>query len=164
MEDHRKLYRLHELSDYKVASDYPDVRGWKIVDADNRKIGEVDDLLINKAEERVVYLDIEVDKKLIEDKDQPLIESKHTDAEDHLVVPIGAVSIDADHKSVVCNDIDYSTFRRARRLRKGQDIKRDYETELIRVYYPDDNRDNLRDNTDDEYNRFYDRRQFQRRD
>jgi sporulation protein YlmC with PRC-barrel domain len=68
---HRNLFRLHELSDYKVASHYPDVRGWKVIDADNRKIGEVDELLVNKATERVVYLDVEVDKKLIEEGHEP---------------------------------------------------------------------------------------------
>lgn len=164
MEDHRKLYRLHELSDYKVASHYPDIRGWNIVDADNQKIGEVDDLVVNKAEERVVYLDVEVDKKIMDNQDQPVIERKHTDAENHLIIPIGAVSIDTEQKHVICNDINYGTIRRARRFKKGQDIQRDYETELIRVYYPDENRDSLRDNNDDDYNRLYDRRQFKRRE
>ena len=63
----RNLYRLDELSDYKIASNYSDIRGWKIVDADNRTIGKIDNLWVNKDMQRVVYLDVNVDKALIED-------------------------------------------------------------------------------------------------
>jgi len=62
----KNLYYLHELSDYKVASDYADVRDWEVVDADKRTIGKVDALLVNKEAERVVYLDVEVNASLIE--------------------------------------------------------------------------------------------------
>jgi hypothetical protein len=62
----KNLYYLHELSDYKVADDYADVRDWEVIDADKRTIGKVDGLLVNKDAERVVYLDVEVDTSLIE--------------------------------------------------------------------------------------------------
>lgn len=63
----RNLYYLHELSDYKVAFDYCDVRGWEVKDAEDRTIGKVDNLLVNKQSERVVYLDVEVDEAVIEE-------------------------------------------------------------------------------------------------
>lgn len=160
MDDLRKLYRLDELSDYKVASHYPDIRGWKITDANNLVIGTVDDLIVNKAEERVVYLDLEVDKKLIDDRDTPVIEI-HNDDENHLLLPIGAVSIDESNKSVICNDVSYATFGRAKRFRKGENINREYETALLRTYYPNDDSDTLRNkNQDDD---FYRRSHFERR-
>jgi ribosomal 30S subunit maturation factor RimM len=68
MKDNNKnLYYLHELSEYKVADDYADVRDWEVIDADKRTIGKVDGLLVSKEADRVVYLDVEVDTSLIED-------------------------------------------------------------------------------------------------
>ena len=69
MSDDKKekdLFYLHELSDYKVASGYSDVRDWEVKDADGRTIGKVEGLLVSKKAERVVYLDVEVDESVIE--------------------------------------------------------------------------------------------------
>lgn len=70
--EEKHLYNLDELSDYKVASDDPDVRSWEVRDADNRVIGKVDNLLVNKTARRVVYLDVEVDNTIIDAKHDPL--------------------------------------------------------------------------------------------
>ncbi len=64
--DNKDLFYLEELSDYEVASDYSDVRGWNVIDADKRTIGKVTNLLVSKKEERVVYLDVEVDTTLLQ--------------------------------------------------------------------------------------------------
>lgn len=171
--EQRNLFRLHDLSGYKVASHYPDVRGWKVIDADNRKIGEVDELLVNKAMERVVYLDVEVDKKLIEEGHEPystpVSEGTHEmlnkDGENHLIIPIGAVSIDEDHRQVISHDVNYETFRRTKRFNKEQSLDRDYEVQIINIYYPNENRSTSSDNNDsDDDERFYNRSQFNRRD
>ncbi len=61
-EKNKDLYNLHDLSGYKVAEDYADVRDWEVIDVDKRTIGKVDGLLVSKQAERVVYLDVEVDK------------------------------------------------------------------------------------------------------
>jgi sporulation protein YlmC with PRC-barrel domain len=170
---HRNLFRLHELSDYKVASHYPDVRGWKVIDADNRKIGEVDELLVNKATERVVYLDVEVDKKLIEEGHEPystsVSEGTHEmlnkDGENHIIIPIGAVSIDEHHKHLISHDINYDTFRRTKRYSKNQEFDRNMEVQIINIYYPNDNVNTTNGNSNnDDDNRFYERSQFNRRD
>ena len=50
--DKKHLFYLNELSDYKVKSDNPDVRGWEIHDRDGRTIGKVDNLLVNKQTEK----------------------------------------------------------------------------------------------------------------
>jgi len=165
---HRNLCRLDEASDYKVDSDYSDIRGWKVIDADNNTIGEVDDLLFNKSTERVVYVDVEVDKKLIDDGHEaystPVSDGAHEflnkDGDNHLIIPIGAITIDKDHKHVLSNELRYDTFKRANRFGKGQDIDRDYEVKVLGVYFPDDSRSMTDDNDDD----FYNRSQFNRRD
>lgn len=171
MEKERKLYRLHELTDYKVASDYPDVRGWKVIDADNRTIGEVDELLVNKSTERVVYLDVEVNNELIDNGHEPygtpasegVHEVLNEDGENHLIVPIGAVTLDKDHKHVISNAINFDTFRRTKRVSKGQNIDRAYEAGVISLYYPAENNTGGSYDHDDENDPFYDRDPFKRR-
>src|SRR3954452_9551470 len=56
---------LKELKDYKVASDDPDVRGWKVLGRDGRKIGDVHDLLGDTAAMGVRYLAVELGRSLL---------------------------------------------------------------------------------------------------
>lgn len=159
----RNLFRLDELSDYKVASHYSDVRGWDLIDADNRTIGTIDNLLVNKATERVVYLDVEVNDELIEEGHKTYRDSAsagaheyiNKDGENYLIVPIGTVSIDSDNKRVISNVINYDTFTRSNRYTKGEDINRDYEVKLLAVYFPEEDNEYHADDDD-----FYNKRHF----
>jgi sporulation protein YlmC with PRC-barrel domain len=108
----KNLYRLDELSDYKIASDYSDVRGWKIVDADNQTIGKIDNLWVNKDMRRVVYLDVKLDKRLLEDSRNEVRdviandngkEFIYKEGDSHIIIPIGSVSINKDTKIVMAN-------------------------------------------------------------
>ncbi|MFL9843350.1 PRC-barrel domain-containing protein [Flavobacterium rhizosphaerae] len=158
----RNLYRLDELSDYKVASDYPDVRGWNLIDADNKTIGKIDNLIVNKTTERVVYLDVEVNEDLIKEGHEayaiPSNKGAHEfinkEGEDHLILPIGSVSLDEDNKKVVSNVIRYETFANTDRFGKNNEIEREYEVKLLSVYYPEE------DYTVVDEDDFYDRRYF----
>jgi sporulation protein YlmC with PRC-barrel domain len=162
-EQKRSLYYLNELSDYRVASGYSDVRGWEIIDADNMAIGRVSNLLVSKKDERVVYLDVEVDESLQGSENELLQEPAasgihgfvNRQGEDHLIVPVGMVRLDEENKKVITDHIDHKTFDRAKRFRKGADIDRDYELALLRHYTGDatDDRTDLDD-------RFYARKEF----
>lgn len=164
LDNNRNLYYLEELSGYKVASDYCDVRGWKVKDAGNRTIGKVDGLLVNKQSERVVYLDVELDKSVIEEGHKtyevPASNGVHEflneDGDDHLIIPIGMTSLDEENKKVHTNKIDYNTFTKTRRFAKGAIIDPDYELNVFRHYVGD----SIDDSTimDD---RFYDRKEFE---
>ena len=163
-DNNKNLYYLDELSDYQVASDYSDVRGWEVIDANNRAIGKVDRLLVNKKTERVVYLDVEVDATLIEDGHNtyqvPVSEGVHEflneDGDDHMIIPIGMASLDEENERVLTNQIDYSTFAKTSRFKKGTEIKSDYELKVLRQYSGDNAIFN--DAYDD---RFYDRKEFE---
>ncbi len=141
----KNLYNLDELSDYKVAENYSDVRGWYVKDANDRIIGKVDHLLVNKIAERVVYLDVEVDDALIEEGyntyQKSVSEGVHAflnkDGDNHVIIPIGMVTIDENKKLVTTNKIDSSTFAKAKRFRKGDDIDFEYELNLVRHYRGD---------------------------
>jgi len=142
----QNLFNLEDLPDYTVATDFSDVRGWDVVDAENRTIGKVEHLLVSKASECVLYLDVEVDKTLIEvgynTYQIPASDGVHgfvnKDGDDHLIIPIGMVSIDAVQKKVFCSQIDYNTFANAKRFNKETVIDREYELMLFRHYSGDD--------------------------
>ena len=163
-DNNKKLYYLHELSDYKVADGYCDVRGWEVKDADNHTIGKVDNLLVNKETERVVYLDVEVDKSIIEEghkanlvsASKEVYEFPDKNGEDHIIVPVGMVDLDKKSKKVQTNKITYETFAQTARFNKGADIDRIYELIILNTYVPDNN---LKDsNTTDDS--FYNRKEF----
>lgn len=164
----KMLYYLHELSDYKVASDYPDVRGWSVTGKEGTAVGKVDNLIVNKKTKRVVYLDVEVDKSIIEENHE-VLQSKasegvhefiNKEGENHLIIPIGLVDLDEDNKQVKSNEISTTTFSNARRFNKGSDINRDYEVVILQQFRPVGNTGNNQDIEDDN---FYNQQEFQSR-
>ncbi len=146
----------------------PDVRSWEVRDTDNRVIGTVDNLLVNKDAKRVVYLDIEVDETIIDAKHDPygrpnnmdVREFVNKDGDTHIIVPIGMVNLDKDNETVVANGINHRTFAETKRYRKGDTINREYEVVVLDSY----NRNNLRaDEKTYKDDDFYDRDEFNRK-
>lgn len=165
-EKNKNLYYLDDLSNYKVDSDDSDVRGWEVRDTDSRTIGKVDRLLANKETKQVVYLDIEVDKSLIEDGHEvyakPASEGAHEflnkEGENHLIIPIGLVQLDEENKKVLTNEIDHTTFAKTKRYRKGSELDRKYEITVLGQYFPEKtiDEDSLEDRE------FYNREEFKK--
>lgn len=188
--ERKHLYYLNELDDYKIKSDDPDVRGWKVKDAENRVIGKVDNLLVNKDRKQVVYLDVEVDHSIIAaDHDpygKPTSEGIHEfinkDGENHLILPIGLANINEDDEFVYTDRVDHRTFAETKRIEKGAPIDRDYEVVVLESYNrrrperedreghetkPDDSYEkdyagSARDRYPEEDERFYERDEFDR--
>jgi hypothetical protein len=158
----KNLYYLEELSDYKVDDDYHDVRGWDMLDTNRKKIGKVTNFLVNKDNKRVVYLDVEVDKSIIDHNYKTFKEEasegvhgfRNEDGEDHLIVPVGMAKIDENNKDVCTNEIDYNTFASAKRFKKDQNIDREYEV-LVLGHLSGDEKVEQTDN-----NEYYDRKEF----
>lgn len=146
MKDKEKhLYYLNELSDFKIDSDDPDVRGWKVKDVDNRVVGKVDNLLVSKERKRVVYLDVEVEKSIIDANHDPygkpasadVHEFINKDGETHLILPIGLARLNRDDKFVYTDKIDHRTFAETKRKSKDANIDRDYEVVVLESYNRD---------------------------
>jgi hypothetical protein len=163
-DEEKKLFYLYELSDYKVADDYADVRDWQVLDSEAKAIGIVDGLLVSKEAERVVYLDIEVDSSLIEEGHQTygkrttegVHEFLNEHGDTHLIIPIGLVTLDESQSTVLCNGINYSTFVNAKRFKKGKDLNRSFELLVL----PDYEINTLTDEENVSNDSFYDRREF----
>lgn len=148
-ERRKHLYYLHELSDFKVDSDDPDVRGWPVKDVDNRVVGKVDNLLVSKEKKRVVYLDVEVDNTIIDAEHDPygspasgdVHEFINKDGENHLILPIGLARLNVDQKFVYTDKIDHRTFAETKRMEKGYDVDREYEVVVLESYNRDEDSD-----------------------
>ncbi|CAM3984199.1 PRC-barrel domain-containing protein [Flavobacterium antarcticum] len=161
--DKKDLFYLNELSDYKVADDYADVRGWDVKDVDGRVVGKVDDFLVSKSAERVVYLDIEVDTSIIEvghdvygKSSDGIHEFLNKDGENHLIIPIGMVTISRDRKDVITTEINHETFAKTKRFAKGFLVNTQYEVASYNSYrkQPDGSQIMFDDN-------FYNRQDFE---
>ena len=156
-ETNKHLYYLDELSDYKVDSHYEDVRGWSVKDRDNRVIGKVDNLLVNKNLMKVVYLDVDVDKTIIDAKYDPYSNSRNSDVREfvnkegdtHVIIPIGMVHIHEDQKYVHTESIDHQTFAETKRFSSGDHLDRDYEVNVLESYRRSTRHD--RDNNDNQH-------------
>lgn len=85
----RQLEPLHELNDYTVAAGDTDPRGWDVVANDGRRIGRVDDLVVDTNAMKARYLDVKVDGSL----------GPAANAERHVLVPAAAVQIGDTERS-----------------------------------------------------------------
>lgn len=140
--EEKHLYSLDELKGYKVNHHDHDIRGWKVKDLENRVIGKVDNLLVNKELGKVVYVDVEVDHNIIHANHDPyaahsqnkLHEFINKDGENHIIIPIGMIDINASDKYVYTENIDYQTFAETKRYRSGSNISRDYERHVLGSY------------------------------
>jgi uncharacterized protein (TIGR02271 family) len=99
--------------DFEVAEGQPDPRGWDVVTADQRRIGEVDDLLADPDALKVRYLTIDVDTSI-----------SNATTEDRVVrVPIASARV-LQHEKKVMLDVTaegIGNFETAQRRSAGQD-------------------------------------------
>jgi uncharacterized protein (TIGR02271 family) len=108
---------LDQMDDFKVAEGDPDVRGWTVMGSDSRKIGKVDNLLIDRSAMKVRYLDVDVDNDLLEGEDR------------HVLIPIGYARLNNDDDSIMVQEMastDVATIP----AYTQESMTRDYETSL----------------------------------
>lgn len=119
------LYRLNDLDDYKVADHSADIRGWAVKSRDGQSIGRVKDLVVDKAAQKVRYIDLELDEEYH-------VDSSQTDM--HLLVPVGAARLDEDEDKVYVDRI--MTIEELTRYPRtvGGAISRDYEQEVVNYH------------------------------
>jgi uncharacterized protein (TIGR02271 family) len=123
--DTANLKPLSRLDDFRVAEHDQDVRGWDVVARDGKKIGNVDDLLVDVTMRKVRYLGVDLDRGLF----ASLFSGGHGG---HVLVPIEEVEIRANE--VLVNSIasseasslpayDFDTFSRTHNFQsQGQNL------------------------------------------
>ena len=86
----RGLRHLDDLDDFKVADGEPDIRGWTVRTADNRKLGKVTDLLVDMDAMKVRYMEVDLDRKELSLKEDRRV-----------LVPVGVARLNDDDDVVV---------------------------------------------------------------
>ena len=118
-DDLDRVVPLDQLDDFKVADGDPDVRGWEVIASDGRKIGEVDQLLVDTAAMKVRYLDVDLDDELVAG-----------DASDrHVLIPIGYARLDEGSDRVIVDQLASSDVVGLPEYTHGP-ITRDFETSV----------------------------------
>lgn len=117
-----RLIRLEELKGFQVAEGDQDIRGWKVKTPDGKKIGKVEELIVDPVERRVRYMEIKVDRKAL-----------GVDDDRHILVPIGTARIEDDGNDVLLDRLPAQGLAGVPAYNRGP-ITRDYETSL-REYY-----------------------------
>jgi hypothetical protein len=107
-----RLERLSRMDGFEVDRHEPDPRGWTVVNRDGRGVGAVKDLLVDTERMTARYLDVELDTKLFDLRDD----------DPHVLVPIERAR--PDGKRLVVDDISGSwvTELRAERERHRQEF------------------------------------------
>jgi aryl carrier-like protein len=91
----KRFERLSRLSGYGVDSHYRDPRGWDILNAERRSIGEVKDLIVDTSTMKAVYLDVELDTKLFDVGGDP-----------HVLIPLERAERDGKQKHLIVAGLD----------------------------------------------------------
>jgi hypothetical protein len=92
MEDGSRVIPLAQLQGFRIANGALDMRLWQVHSGDGRRIGSVDELLVDTATMEVRYLDVEVENLLV------------TGRERHVLIPVGHARPDARLSSTVVVD------------------------------------------------------------
>lgn len=97
--DTTNLAPLSRLDDFKVASGDRDVRGWDVIARDGKKIGDVDDLLVDTTARKVRFVSVDLDRGLM-----GALTGK---AGGHVLVPVEDITFDSSNR-VLLNSISSS--------------------------------------------------------
>ena len=118
--DMNRIAPLGELDDFKVADGDPDIRGWDVTTQDGRRVGEVDDLLVDTSAMKVRYIAVDLDDDV-------------AGSDRKVLVPIGAAQLDDDDDRVLVIGISAEQFATLPEYRR-EAFDRDYESSLLSSY------------------------------
>jgi uncharacterized protein (TIGR02271 family) len=93
MDDRQNLHRYSDMSDVEVAPENPDVRGWYLQSGE-RKLGKVDDLIVDRGEMKVRYLEVDLDRSVF-----------NLDDDRHVLLPIERVQLDESAQRVLLSGL-----------------------------------------------------------
>ena len=115
------LRRLRDLSEFEVADDNPDIRGWAVRGADGRQFGQIQELIVDVDALKVRYLDVELAESLnIDERDR------------HILVPIGVAALDEEADNVFVPSLTYESVAEYPPYTEIQ-ITREYEQAMLRA-------------------------------
>lgn len=122
-----RFARLSGLDDFRIAEGNADPRRWAVHGADDRAIGQVEDLLVDTRALKARYVVCEVDEHALDLEPQRR----------RVLVPVGFVRLDPARRVAL---VDRITARAVAEmpLYTGQELTRELEHDVLDLYGPDD--------------------------
>lgn len=115
------LRRLRDLTEFEVADNSADVRGWAVRGGDGKKFGEVTELIVEEEALKVRYLDVELDASL-----------QINERERHILIPVGVAALDEDADNVFVPSLTLDSVLNYPSYAEFQ-ITREYEEAMLRA-------------------------------
>lgn len=116
------LARLNELDNYKVADGDADIRGWDVRMQDGRKVGKVDELIVDTSALKARYIEVKMRK-----------EFAGTDDDRWALIPIGTAQLDEKEDEVIIDQVPTAGFL-TREQRDREPLSRATELSLRELY------------------------------
>ena len=139
--EHQRLFYLHDLTDFKVHHDDPDVRGWDVKLTTGEKIGEVENLVVDKEARKVRYIEVTADASFFSeyDRDDYYLDQDGdrvygADHDSHFLVPIGMVTLDRSDDDVHIDGVTGEVIGAVPRYRRGSSLRPSYEVSTLGYY------------------------------
>lgn len=131
--DYRRLNKLENLEEWQVHHDDTDIRDWKVYANDGTKVGEVENLIADKAAKKVRYVEIELEEDLAGlDHLKSNIETRYEDGDRYIIVPIGLINIDRDDDVVRVNSLNTNLLYNTPRYNRAAGVKPEHEVVLYK--------------------------------
>jgi len=95
MENHGRFVELRK-SNFEIVKGDPDIRGWKVKDLEGRRIGEVDELILDPVNKKVRYMVVDLDKNDFKWEDKKVL------------IPIGLAELHRKDDDVILPNVNAS--------------------------------------------------------
>ena len=118
IDDMDRVVPLDSLDDFDVSSGDPDPRGWDVMCADGKKIGEVDELLVDTEAMRVRYVDVDLEDGVVEGT-----------RDRHVLIPVGHARLEPGSECVHLEGVSVNQLGRLPEYNHAP-ITRDFETRV----------------------------------
>ena len=139
--DHKRLFYLHDLEDWKVHHDDTDVRNWDVKLTTGLKVGTVDNLIVDTTAKKVRYLEVNTEREFYNNYreegyylDNNSGRTFDADHDEQFIVPIGMVSLDHDNDCVIIESVQAEVIGKVPRYRRGSALMPSYEVRTVDFY------------------------------
>lgn len=116
------LARLDELDNYEVADGNADIRGWDVRTQDGRKLGTVEELIVDTAALKARYMEVKLDKDFAGGGE-----------ERWALIPIGTAQLDEKEDEVIVDRLPAAGFLTSEERSRGP-LSRETELSLRELY------------------------------
>lgn len=147
------LTHLGDLRDFTIADRELDIRGWSVRLPDGRKVGKVDDLVVDTTDLTVRYLEVKVDR-----------DAAGTDDDTWVLIPVGAARLDEKDDAVVVDRLPKAGVGGAPRTTHRAAPTPAQEREMRQFYEPATRLADTREGGLFDHRRFWGRRRAGRED